>query len=181
MGPGQQGLACLVASLAAGADQVFVSGLGRDTFRLGVARRLGAHATIDVEADDVTQRIRELTAGRGVDAIVDCTSGRSSGLLADCLDWLKRRGGVIVAQGVPSVPDFPLEKMTRKYVTLKSARGHSYAAVELGLHHLAAGRFRLDLLTTDSFGLAGVDTAIRSTAGEVRRESIHVTVDPWRD
>jgi threonine dehydrogenase-like Zn-dependent dehydrogenase len=101
-------------------------------------------------------------------------------VILDAIDILKHKGGLIVAQGIPTVPDFPMGKFTRKYITLKSARGHSFNAVELGLKYIASGRFPLSLLTTDRFGLDGVDRAIRSTAGELSSTSIHVTIDPWR-
>ncbi len=180
MGPGQQGLACSVAARAAGADLVIVSGLSRDAYRLDIASKLGADATIDVEKEDLRERVAQLTGGHGVDAVVDCTSGHSGAVVKDAIDVLKRKAGTMVLQGVPSVPDFPLERLTRKYITLKAARGHSYASVELGLKHIASRRFHLELMTTDVFGLENVDRAIRSTAGEVRPESIHVTVAPWQ-
>ncbi|HLY66802.1 MAG TPA: zinc-binding dehydrogenase [Chloroflexota bacterium] len=180
VGPGQQGLCCLVAARAAGARKVVVAGLSRDEYRLGIARKLGADATIDVETEDIRQRIADLTDGRGLDSVVDTTSSRSAQVVLDGIDVLKHKGGVLVAQGIPSVPDFPMAKFTRKYITLKSARGHSYKAVEIGLGCIASGRFPLDLVTTDQFGLDAVDRAIRSTGGEVSATSIHVSVLPWK-
>jgi hypothetical protein len=40
-------------------------------------------------------------------------------------------------------PNFPLEKVTVKFITIKSARGHSYKACELALAQLASKRFPL--------------------------------------
>jgi len=180
MGPGQQGLACLVAARAAGAYKVFMTGLSRDGYRLDIATKLGADAVIDVEKEDLRQRISDLTDGRGLDSVVDTTSSRGAQVVFDAIDILKHKGGVMVVQGIPTVPDFPMGKMTRKYITLKSARGHSYKSVEIGLQYIASGRFPLNLLTTDRFGLDAVDRAIRSTGGEVSSTSIHVTVDPWQ-
>jgi threonine dehydrogenase-like Zn-dependent dehydrogenase len=180
MGPGQQGLCCLIAARAAGAYKIFVAGLTHDTFRLDIARKLGADATIDVQTENLRERISELTDGRGLDSVVDTTSSRSPQIILDGIEILKHKGGVIVAQGIPSIPDFPMDRFTRKYITLKSARGHSYNAVELGLKYIASGRFPLELMTTDKFGLDNVDRAIRSTGGEVSSTSIHVTVDPWK-
>ena len=74
---------------------------------------------------------------------------------------------------------FPLGRMTRKGMTLKSARGHSYKAVEEALRQLASHRFPLERMTTHTFGLADVDWAIKSVGGEGAPGAIHVTVKPW--
>ena len=81
---------------------------------------------------------------------------------------------------VPMFPEFPIGKLTRKYITLKSARGHSFASVELGLQWIASHKYGIDKIQTHNFGLNDVDTAIRSTAGEVSPDAIHVTVLPWK-
>jgi threonine dehydrogenase-like Zn-dependent dehydrogenase len=70
--------------------------------------------------------------------------------------------------------------LTRKGMTLKSARGHSYRAVELALAHLSARRFPLELMTTHRFGLVDVDRAIKSVGGEGAPDAIHVSVMPWK-
>ena len=56
-GPGQQGLACVVAAKEAGANPIIVSGLGTptDQKRLALAKRLGAHHTINVDEQDLDQ------------------------------------------------------------------------------------------------------------------------------
>jgi threonine dehydrogenase-like Zn-dependent dehydrogenase len=82
--------------------------------------------------------------------------------------------------GNSTFPDFPMGRLTRKGMTLKSARGHSYRAVELALYHLAARQFPLDLMTTHRFGLAEVDYAIKSVGGVGAPGAIHVSVMPWK-
>src|SRR5438445_213625 len=67
LGPGQRGLASVLAARAAGADQIIVTGLSRDSKKLALARELGADHTIDVEQEDVRARVAELTGGRGAD------------------------------------------------------------------------------------------------------------------
>src|SRR5262249_56992122 len=74
-GPGQQGLSQIVACVQAGASLVIVTGTGRDAARLELARQLGADHTIDAEAEDPLERVLELTAGVGVDIVLDCTAG----------------------------------------------------------------------------------------------------------
>jgi threonine dehydrogenase-like Zn-dependent dehydrogenase len=181
-GPGQQGLSQVVACKQAGASLVVVTGTSRDHARLELARRLGADHVIDVEQDDPLARVRELTGGEGVDVVVDCTAGAGTGPVLLGIDALKRRAGTMVVQGeLASFPDFPLKKLTEKAITIKSARGHSYRAVELAIAQLASKRFPLELLTTHEYGLSEVDTAIRAVGGEVDDGVIHVSLLPWRE
>jgi threonine dehydrogenase-like Zn-dependent dehydrogenase len=180
-GPGQQGLCCVMACRHAGAAQIIITGRSRDAQRLEVAQALGADAAIDVEREDALARIRELTGGRGVDVAIDCTgAGTSTMLLA--LEATKRRGATMVVQadGNATFPDFPIGRLTRKAITLKSARGHSHRSVDLGLQLLASGRFPLELMTTHRFGLAEVDYAIKSVGGQGAPGAIHVSVMPWK-
>ncbi|MBV8717662.1 MAG: alcohol dehydrogenase catalytic domain-containing protein [Chloroflexi bacterium] len=180
MGPGQQGLACVLAAKAAGADMVILTGLSHDTHRLDVGRKLGADITIVADHDDVRERIREVTGGKGVDAAVDTTSAPSSEMIPLMIDVVKRKEGRIVVQSIGgTIADFPIEKLARKYITLKAARGHSYASVELAIQRIASGHYPLELLATHCFGLDGVDTAIRSVGGTGAAGAIHVTVTPW--
>jgi threonine dehydrogenase-like Zn-dependent dehydrogenase len=181
-GPGQQGLCCVMAAKQAGAASVIVTGTSRDTRRLEVARALGADEAIDVEAGDALERIRSITRGRGVDVVVDCTSGGGTAPIVLGIEAARRRGGTMVvqAEGNATFPDFPIGRLTRKGMTLKSARGHSYRAVELALQLLASGRFPLELMTTHRFGLAEVDYAIRSVGGDGAPGAIHVSVMPWK-
>jgi threonine dehydrogenase-like Zn-dependent dehydrogenase len=180
-GPGQQGLCCLMAAVQAGASRVIVTGTGKDARRLEVAKKLGATAVVDVQAENALDRVMDVTEGRGVDVVVDCTAGAGTAAALLGIEATKRRGATMVIQGEgnSTFPDFPIGRVTRKGMTLKSARGHSYRAVELALQHLASGRFPLDMLTTHRFGLAEVDYAIRSVGGEGAPGAIHVSVMPW--
>jgi threonine dehydrogenase-like Zn-dependent dehydrogenase len=181
-GPGQQGLCCLMASKHAGADLVIMTGTSKDARRLEVARAFGADQVIDVEAEDPLERILAMTGGRGVDVVIDCTVGGGTAPTMLGIEALKRRAGTMVVQGEGNqeFPSFPIGRLTRKAITLKSARGHSYRAVELALHQLAAHRFPLELMMTHTFGLAEVDYAIKSVGGQGAPGAIHVSVLPWR-
>jgi threonine dehydrogenase-like Zn-dependent dehydrogenase len=180
-GPGQQGLCCAMASKQAGAAKVIITGMSRDARRLEVAKSLGADEVIDVQKEDALGRIMEITDGRGVDVVIDCTVGSGSAPTLLGIEATKRRGATMVVQGEGNqeFPNFPIGRLTRKGMTLKSARGHSYRAVELALHQLAARRFPLHLMTTHRFRLEEVDLAIKSVGGEGAPGAIHVSVMPW--
>lgn len=182
-GPGQQGLAQIVSCKQAGADCIIITGTSKDKRRLEVAKALGADYTIDVQTEDPAARIKEITGGRGVDVSIDCTAGAGTAAMLLGVQALKRKAGILVIQGneMPNFPDFPIYRVTQKYATLKSARGHSYKACELALKQLASHRFPLEKAITHTFGLKEVDWAIKSVAGKGAEDVIHVSVAPWKD
>jgi threonine dehydrogenase-like Zn-dependent dehydrogenase len=177
-GPGQQGLACVVAAKAAGADRIIITGLQRDEARLEVAKALGADHTIDIEQEDLEARVRDITAGRGVDLSVD-TAGGSATLVKAIR--LTRKGGSVLFAAAPeaTAPDFQVTDLLARRLTLRPCRGHGFAAVELALHHITSMRFPLHLMATHRFGLNEVDLAVRSVGGHGAPGAIHVTVMPW--
>ena len=59
-------------------------------------------------------------------------------------------------------------------------RGHSYESVELALQLIAANRHNVHAMSTHSFGLDGVDLALRSLVGDGVEGAIHMTIDPHR-
>jgi threonine dehydrogenase-like Zn-dependent dehydrogenase len=164
----------------AGASLIIVTGTTKDGARLKVANALGADHVIDVDKDDPLARIMEITAGKGVDVSLDCTAGAGTIPILLGIEALKRKGGIIVAQGeLAQFPNFPLEKFTVKFITMKSARGHSYRACELALQQLASKRFPLEKITTHRFALKDVDLAIKSVGGQGVPDVIHASLMPW--
>jgi len=181
-GPGQQGLCQVVTAKQAGADLIIISGTSKDAARLEVAKALGADYVIDVNKEDVVERVMEITSGKGVDVSIDCTAGAGTKALHVGLDALKPKAGTLVIQGneMKTFPDFPIEKLTLKYVTIKSARGHSYLACELALKQLSSHRFPIERALTHNYSLDQVDLAIRSVGGTGDKDVIHVNVQPWK-
>ncbi|MGW4485512.1 zinc-dependent alcohol dehydrogenase [Amycolatopsis sp. NPDC004368] len=178
-GPGQQGLAQLVAAKTAGAAQILVSGTTRDKHRFDLAKELGADEVIDVLTEDPREKVMDLTGGRGVDFVLDCTSRAGTAPVLLGVDVLKRREGTLLIQGeLAAFPDFPVKKVTEKAITIKSARGHSFRACELAVDQLASRRFPLEKLATHRYGIDQVDHAIRVLAGETDEDAIHISLMP---
>ena len=179
-GPGQQGLSQVVACKQAGASLIIVTGTGtnKDVKRLDVAKKLGADHTINVDEEDPLERIKEITAGEGLDVSLDCTAGAGTIPVLLGIEALKRKGGTLLIQGedVPEFPNFPLGKIGNKYITVKAARGHNYESCELALKQLNSDRFPLDLITTHRFGLKDTHDAINAVVGS--GEVIHVSLMP---
>lgn len=179
-GPGQQGLSQTVICKQAGAALIIVTGTGKDLARLQVAKDLGADHVINVSEENPIERIMEITGGKGVDISLDCTAGAGTTPILLGIEALKRKAGTILVQGeLKEFPNFPLEKMTVKAITMKSARGHSYRACELALEQIASNRFDLSKITTHKFGLNEVDLAIRSVGNAGVPNVIHASLMPW--
>ena len=156
-GPGQQGLACTFASSHAGAARIFVSGIGRDAPRLELAKKWGAHRTINVEQENVVDVIREETDGAMADVVVD-VSGNPRAILAS-IDCLRRQGTMVLAglTGDATVTEVHMDKLVWGEIKLQGLlhrrqrrggchhaahRGHPVPGGGDGEPRLPAGRDR---------------------------------------
>jgi threonine dehydrogenase-like Zn-dependent dehydrogenase len=178
LGPGQQGLGCVIGARESGADLVIVAGRSRDAGRLEVARALGADHTIDVDAEDAVARVMTITGGRGVDLVID-TAAANDVTMRAALGAVKDKGGVILvaAGGMDqTLSEFPVGIVKRKYATLKGVRGHGHDAVRRAIALIASGRHRLELMATHQRPLDRVDEALRLAADG--GHAIHVSVVP---
>ena len=117
-----------------------------------VARAHGCDHTIDYSHEDVAQRVRELTGGKGVDVVFDSV-GKTTFMAS--LDSLKRRGLLVcVGTASGSIPPFDPAILARKgslFVTRPAladyiadpAEKAELAAEVFG--HIAAGRIQIEI------------------------------------
>jgi threonine dehydrogenase-like Zn-dependent dehydrogenase len=74
LGAGAQGLATVIAAHEAGVDPIIVVGREANKLKWSLAQEFGAHQLVDLdEVSDPLARVRELTAGRLADVVVECT------------------------------------------------------------------------------------------------------------
>ena len=180
-GPGQQGIGCLIASRAAGAAQVIVSGLARDAGRLRLATDLGADRVVDVEREDLVRVVEEATGGRLADVAID-TSGAGAPTLANAVALARKRGTVVLASGsAAEVASVDLNLIRRKQLVVRGVRGHSHRAVELALQIVSGGSLPLDRIGGRSFGLEDTVDALRAIEGADGFDGVHATVVPRGD
>ena len=175
-GPGQQGLGCVFAAKAAGAFRVILVGHTRDRARLDLGLRLGADEAIDAQHENLRERVRALTEGRGVDVVVDTTGDPDGQVAADAVA-LAAKGACLNLNGLGQ--QIRLGDIKKHYLTVRAPRGHSYTAVDMALRYINAHRETLQSVCSHSFPLAEVDRAIKATAGREVDGAVHVTVEPW--
>jgi threonine dehydrogenase-like Zn-dependent dehydrogenase len=180
LGPGQRGLASVVAARAAGAETIVVTGLTRDAPKLALARAFGADHTIDVEQEDARARVHELTGGRGADVVVE-VSANAPEPVAEALRYVAPGGRIVLAgvKGFRPVPDFVSDLAVVKEVTIVGAFGVTARAYEAAIRLIESGRVPLERMHTHDFALADAERAIRTLAGEMPGEpSIHSCLLP---
>jgi threonine dehydrogenase-like Zn-dependent dehydrogenase len=174
-GPGQQGLACVIAAKAAGASCIIVSGLTRDHRRLEVARMLGADHTIDVETEDLVTKVRDYTGGDGVNVVVNVTGG-GKGTVAEAIQVAAMKCNIVLAAAGSELID--VGSFGRRKVVLKQANGHSFQAVELAIQFIASGKVPMDAISTHTFPMSRAAEAIDAVAGRGIPGAIHVSILP---
>lgn len=177
IGPGQQGLGCVVAAREAGAGRIIVTGLAKDGFRLEAAQELGADHVVRVdEGDGAVAAVRELTKGRMADVVVEC-SGSPQGQ-ADVVD-LCGRGGRVVFGGLSGGVRVPLDLdvFARKEIAAFGANTHLGIDITAALFLLERHRVALKTMLTHTLPLEELDTALRLVGGELG-QAIHVAMVP---
>jgi len=99
VGVGPIGILGLDAALALGARQVIA--IDVIDYRLDLARRLGAHATLNAQTDNVHARILELCGPHGVDVV--CEMSGNAQAIQEAFKYVKP-GGHISFLGIPNHP-----------------------------------------------------------------------------
>jgi threonine dehydrogenase-like Zn-dependent dehydrogenase len=183
LGPGQRGLACVLACRQVGAKRIIVTGLAADAPKLELAREFGADHTVDVENEQAVSRVRELTDGRGADVVIDVSSYATEPVV-QAIDCVAVGGRVILAgvKGFKAIPGFVSDKLVLKEVELQGAIGVTSSGYRNAIDLIESGRHPLAKMHTHAFGLREAERAIRTLAREIPGEaSIHSCLLPERD
>ena len=180
LGPGQRGLASVIAARAAGADTIIVTGLARDAQKLALAKELGADHTINIEAEDARARVRELTNGHGADVVVE-VSAFAPEPIAEALYYAAMGGRIVLAgvKGFKPVPDFISDLVVAKELTIKGAFGVTSNAYRSAIRLIESGRIPVEKMHTHDFPLEEAERALKMLGGEIPGESsIHSCLLP---
>jgi threonine dehydrogenase-like Zn-dependent dehydrogenase len=178
-GPGQQGLACALAAKYAGAECVIVTGRTTSAKRLELASKLGADFTINIQTEDLEQRVREITGGKMADVVLDVTSGGAEPVHSSLAVAGKGATVIFGAYKYMKIPDFDLDLIIKNTLHLKGVRGHSYQSVKMAVDCIASGKFPMNLMNSHNYKLSDTDMALKTAGGEGEPSPLLVTVSPW--
>jgi threonine dehydrogenase-like Zn-dependent dehydrogenase len=175
LGPGQRGLTAVIAARAAGAGTIIVTGLGRDEHKLELACEFGADHTINVEEEDVVERVTELTGGAMADVVLELTP-MAAQPIRDAIETV-RHGGCVVLAGLKGNRPIELvtDRLINKGITLKGAFSVGAEAYLEAIRIIESGRFPLERMHSGKFELADTEAAIRDLGDG---DGVHVCVCP---
>ena len=147
MGPGPIGLLGVAVAKALGAYPVILTGT-RDN-RLETGRELGADYTINVRKEDAVKKVREITSGKGVDYILECSGApeaiNEAGLMLN-------RGGKICLAAFPHDPALiDVAHLVRNNIYIYGIRGEGRSATHRAHAFMAEKRFDATKIHSHSF------------------------------
>ncbi|MBI3735802.1 alcohol dehydrogenase catalytic domain-containing protein [Candidatus Sumerlaeota bacterium] len=180
LGPGQRGLASVIAAKAAGAAKIIVTGLTRDAPKLALAKEFGADHVIDIEQENARERVRELTNGEGADVVIE-VSANAPEPVAESLHYVASGGRIVLAgvKGRKAVPEFISDLIVIKEITILGALGVTSKSYDSAIRVIESGKVPLDRMHTHEFPLEAAELAIKTLAGETSGPaSIHSCLVP---
>jgi alcohol dehydrogenase len=178
-GPGQQGLAGVIAAREAGAERIIVTGTTRDSARFELARIFGADEAINVEKTNPVEAVKELTQGRMADLVMDVTGSPRGPVSA--IDLVKKRGTVILPglYGMDKEIPLVLDKIIYKEVRIQGVFSHDFRSVAPAIELAESGKYPLEKMVTHRFSLEDAEKAVKTAAGEIEGEDpIKVVIVP---
>ena len=178
IGPGQRGLAAILAAHDHGADLVVMVGRGRHPHKLDLARRLGADLVIDADVDDPRQRVLDAT-GDGVDVVVDLAPDPTTFALG--LTLLRRNGTFVSASAKRGRPltDWCPDVILERGLTVIGAYGQSDRAKHEGIRLVEGYAELVAPMVTHVFPLEQAEEAIDTLAGRrPDRRAVNVMLVP---
>ncbi|MEW6275114.1 MAG: alcohol dehydrogenase catalytic domain-containing protein [Bacillota bacterium] len=179
-GPGQQGLAAVIAAKESGASKIIVVGTSKDRRRLEMARKLGADYTININEEDPVAKVREISGGLMADAVVE-VSGHPEALKVSP-DLVRKKGTIIAAGLYGQKTEIPLifDKLVMNEVKLQGVYSHDIRAVLPAIRLVESRRYPIEELVTHKFKLDEAEKAVQLVAGEVedKEEPIKVAIVP---
>jgi len=178
MGPGQRGLACVIAAREAGAARIVVGGRGLRPWKLDLALELGATHVVNTDEESVVDVMRQVTGGEMADRAID-TTPHVTKPIEDCVAALHSEGTlVLTAAKEEGIPNFVTQIML-KALTVRGAYSVSEWAKLQAIRVLSSGKYDLSRLHTHSLPIDELDRAMRILGGEVPgEEALHITVTP---
>ncbi|HUK45527.1 MAG TPA: zinc-dependent alcohol dehydrogenase family protein [Gaiellaceae bacterium] len=171
IGDGAVGLCGVMAAKRLGGDQIIL--LGRHPDRIALARDFGATDVVPERGEEAVERVRELTGGDGVHAVLECVGTDQS--ISTAVE-IARPGGAIGRVGVPHYDAIPQAQPSfYKNIIVGGGPAPARAYIDELLPDILDGTIEPGRVFDRTVDLDGVPDGYRAMN---ERESIKVLVKP---
>lgn len=170
IGDGAVGLCGVAAAHRLGAERVIA--LSRAEHRQDLARRLGATDVVAERGDAAIEAVTELTAGRGVDAVLECVGTGQSMTTAF---GIARPGGQVGFVGVPHGSAVDIGRMYATNVGLRGGLAPVRAYIDELLPDVLDGTITPGIVFDSTFALTDIAAAYRASD---ERQTVKALVRP---
>lgn len=159
LGPGAMGLATVIAAKECGVYPIIVTGVGeKDAPRLALAEEYGADYTIRIDKEDAAARILEITNGKGVNAVIECSGAPAAYNLAFQAMAAKATLVIVGVVGKAGI-HFDSDLIMRKELQIKGSLGQPLDVFE-AMKTIGKKKYRIDKMVTHKFPMSQADKAI---------------------
>ena len=139
-GPGPIGLLTAQVAKQAGAV-VIIIGIKRDVDRLRLAKDVGADYTVNLEKEDATELIDNLSGGHGADVVFECAGVETS--VEMCLRLVRRAGQYTQIGLVGQKVSFDIDQIIYKEVLLRGGNASVPSAWIRALKLMEMGKIKI--------------------------------------
>jgi L-iditol 2-dehydrogenase len=142
-GPGAIGIMAMQVAKAHGAT-VIISGTAIDASRLELAKSLGADVAVNIEKEDLEEKVMAATRGYGADVVLECSGVAPA--IDTALNLIKKQG-YFVQIGLPSDKIlFDISKVAFKEIKFTGSLGSRRSSWEQALMLQESGKVKLEPL-----------------------------------
>ena len=171
-GPGQQGLAGLIAAKEAGASCIIVTGRSHHKLRFDLAKEYGAQYCLDVQTKDLFESVKEITKGKMADIVMD-TTGNPEGAI-NAINLVKRNGVIILPGMYGAKKEIPLilDRVVVNELKLFGVFSHDIRSVIPAISLVESRKYNVEKMVTHRFGLEEAERAVHVVGREIREENL---------
>jgi threonine dehydrogenase-like Zn-dependent dehydrogenase len=171
VGDGAVGLCGVIAAKRLGAEQIIM--MGRHADRIALAKEFGATDVVSERGAEAVERVKELTGGYGVHAVLECVGLDQS---METAIGIARPGGAVGRVGVPQSETMPASRPAFfENITISGGPAPARAYIEELLPDILDGRIEPGRVFDRVVGLDEVPNGYRAMD---EREAIKVMVEP---
>lgn len=171
-GPGSIGLLTAMVAKAEGGF-VVMTGTDDDKDKLQLALELGVDKVVNIEKEALNQVVAELTRGRGVDVVLECSGAEAA--VNSGLNILKQRGRFTQVGLFGKQINLNLDLITMKEIRLEGTLSHTRDAWLRGIRLIEEGKIDLKPLLTHKYSVLEWEKAFETFQ---RRKCIKIVLIP---